>query len=96
MPERCRWYVAVAMPIRVFLILYTIDTLFKQKYFPYDLIKKSQHVVLAVTEKGGHGGWFTNEGVEGNEEVYSTGLRRWYTTPIVEWFEAMHRVRLSS
>ncbi|KAG8985101.1 hypothetical protein FRB95_010191 [Tulasnella sp. JGI-2019a] len=65
------------------------DLLFKKKYFPYDLIKQSQHVVLAVTEKGGHAGWFTTDGVEGSEDVYTTGLRRWYTKPIVEFFEAI-------
>ncbi|KAG8857190.1 hypothetical protein FRB96_005864 [Tulasnella sp. 330] len=65
------------------------DTLFRKQYFPYDLVKKSQHVVLAVTEKGGHCGWLTTDGVEGSEDVYVTGLKRWFTKPIIEFFEAI-------
>lgn len=87
------------LPEQLFLAVSNVtctDPAMKQEYLPFDLVKESQHVVLAVTEKGGHVGWFTHPDEEEVDEsdAEKMGLQRWYNKPIIEFFEAIRQVCL--
>eukprot|EP01016_Furgasonia_blochmanni_P049343 TRINITY_DN7480_c0_g1_i6.p1 TRINITY_DN7480_c0_g1~~TRINITY_DN7480_c0_g1_i6.p1 ORF type:complete len:433 (+),score=45.44 TRINITY_DN7480_c0_g1_i6:69-1367(+) len=61
------------------LILSAVDDRFvHEDCLPYDEIKHNENIILAMTDRGGHVGWF--EGVI---------PRRWFPTPVMEFFDAI-------
>lgn len=63
------------------------DPIVHASYLPWDGVNKSEHIVFASTDKGGHVGWFK----KGQDGI----MRRWYAEPIVEFLEQFHNVHPS-
>lgn len=51
------------------------------RHVPYD-VGDNGYIALAVTEGGGHLGWFEAAGERGT-------VRRWITQPVIEWLKAI-------
>jgi hypothetical protein len=63
------------------------DPLLPADYLPIDEAKASKHVVMVVTERGGHLGWFEDARDEHGE------FEPWYTSALVQYFRVMLQVR---
>ncbi|TFK54905.1 AB-hydrolase YheT [Heliocybe sulcata] len=55
---------------------------------PIDEVRKNGWVCLAVTQHGGHLGWFESPERGDREAGGAFGLRRWVRKPVLEWFRA--------
>lgn len=81
------------------------DPIVAPYYLPWKEVQQTKYIVMASTEGGGHVGWFKH-GEDGYvQTVFSitalsdafaqnSFLKRWYTDPIVEFIQGIHRVRL--
>ncbi|KAF8590667.1 AB-hydrolase YheT [Ramaria rubella] len=63
------------------------DPLLPESYLPVNQVKASKHVVMVVTDRGGHLGWVTANTERKRE------MDVWYTPAIIEYFRAMLRIR---
>lgn len=67
------------------LSLHTLDDPMVAPWnIPYAKARRSSHVVMATTQAGGHVAWFTTS-KDGE-------LRRWFSTPIREFIEAIQSI----
>jgi predicted alpha/beta-fold hydrolase len=67
------------------LSLHTVDDPMVAPWnMPYAKARKSGHVVMATTHAGGHVAWFTTS--------KAGELRRWFSTPIREFIEAIQTI----
>ncbi|KAF8526275.1 AB-hydrolase YheT [Hysterangium stoloniferum] len=63
------------------------DPLLPANCLPVNQVRESKHVMMVVTERGGHLGWFEDARDELGE------FEPWYTPAIVQYFRMMLRVR---
>ncbi|KAG8896993.1 hypothetical protein FRB99_008523 [Tulasnella sp. 403] len=66
------------------------DPLLRGKELPREEVSQSRHMVMCVTKRGGHLGWF-GTGKDGKTE----GHRRWFSRVFDQWFAGLNDLNMA-